>query len=90
MTPSSEKSVTERCSDEAHHNCPHWWSESGEPPTDHEIVRLCQCPCHVSCQLAVSATVHLAAWEAECDCPGAFAQKASSGGRPGGEARKAE
>ena len=53
MTPASDLSVTERCSEDAHQRCPHWWSESGEPPTDQEIVRLCQCSCHASCPLAV-------------------------------------
>jgi hypothetical protein len=90
MTPASDLSVTERCSEDAHQRCPHWWSESGEPPTDQEIVRLCQCSCHASCPLAVSATVHLSAWESECDCRGASAEKAASGGHRGGEARKTD
>ena len=78
MTSVSEFSVTERCSENDHRRCPHWWSAAGEPEPDREIVRLCQCSCHASCPLAVSATVHLTSWESDCDCEGAFADKTGS------------
>ena len=85
MTPESDLAMTEWCFGEAHERCPHLWSATGEPPLDQEIVRLCQCSCHTSCPIAVSATVHLSAWETECDCQGAYAEKAGTDGRrPGG------
>ncbi len=87
MRPGSELSVTEWCTDDVHRRCPHWWSAPGEPKVDQEIVRLCQCSCHESCPLAVSATVHVSSWETECDCRGASAAKAGSGDRRGGAAR---
>ena len=91
MTPLSDFTITESCSDEAHQRCPHWWSAPDEPKPDQEIVRLCQCSCHASCPVAVSATVHLSAWETECNCQGADAEKAGTDGRRrGGGARSSD